>query len=758
MASGEVVRKIKPGDTVSTRRDGEKSGSVWKRELANSFLDVDRWFAIVQKVHEDGNGGREFEVLWYYRAVDTICGLMKYPWQNELFLSDHCSCSERHKIRHDEILGTHTVDFGGDSATKSEFFCRQTYLTVQKRWVTLKDAHFPCSHIRSRHQTKSSSSYQHGDTVLLQLQPGSSISEPCEITRISKGDNNTHLRCRRLLRRRDIDPNTPSCAPNELVYSHEYTVCSMNQVVANCHVRVFRHDAAIPTPYDRSGVGGFFYITHEVLPSGVCVPLQTFPRFLRQGYDPTVAVPQLRGLDLFCGGGNFGRGLEEGGAVTMDWANDYDAHAIHTYMANCRHPTLMSPFLGSIDDFQRHAIAGKFSKAVPTIGTVDFISGGSPCPGFSILTNNKTTDAQRKNQSLVAAFASCIDLYRPKFGLLENVPGIVQAKSNREQDVLSQLVCAIVGMGYQAELFFIHSSSYGSAQRRPRVFLMFAAPNVKLPSKPQQTHSFPPEASTRTLGRLATGDALAEVDRPRATPFEFVTARQATSGLPKIYDGQPDTCIPYPDHRLPRGLTRSQRSRISLIPTRPWGMSFRKASEFLTPADQLVFSRGGETVAPAKPNSCDKTSSAYGRIFPNLPIGTITTSQSPGDRKHGNQLHWDENRAISIMEARRAQGFLDDEVILGTPPRQYKIVGNSVAREVALALGLSIREAWVESYALDPNGRAITPSTESLKGYHANRRVAHGHKGDEGRAAQKRKAKYDMDWGKPKQTTASRRV
>jgi len=47
------------------------------------------------------------------------------------------------------------------------------------------------------------------------------------------------------------------------------------------------------------------------------------------------------------------------------------------------------------------------------------------------------------------------------------------------------------------------------------------------------------------------------------------------------------------------------------------------------------------------------------------------------------------------MEARRAQGFPDEEVIIGTPAQQWKIIGNSVARPVAVALGMSLREAWL---------------------------------------------------------------
>jgi hypothetical protein len=53
------------------------------------------------------------------------------------------------------------------------------------------------------------------------------------------------------------------------------------------------------------------------------------------------------------------------------------------------------------------------------------------------------------------------------------------------------------------------------------------------------------------------------------------------------------------------------------------------------------------------------------------------------------------------METRRAQGFPDHEVIVGCPANQWKIVGNSVARTVALALGLSLRQAWEQQDEAD---------------------------------------------------------
>jgi DNA (cytosine-5)-methyltransferase 1 len=636
-----------------------------------------------------------FDVIWYYRPEDTLCGSMKYPWPNELFLSDHCSCTESSKITEDQVMDVHDVDFWGTPTTKKDFFCRQTYVSGDRTWITLKGKHLQCEHINPDHAIIDEPRYRIGETVLVHLDKNSDRTEPCEIAELEEGS--AHVGLRQLRRRRNIDDS--SAPVNELVWSSNFVHTKRSRIQTRCHVRFFPHGMTIPAPYDRSGVGAFFFITHEQN-GETCAPLTELPATLRQGFDPYQDIPKLRGLDLFCGGGNFGRGLEDGGAIEMRWLNDYDQHAVHTYMANVADPNIVHPFLGSIDELQRQAIRGNFSEKVPKIGEVDFISAGSPCPGFSNLTNDKTTPQQRKNQSLVAAFGSFVDLYRPQYALLENVRGIVQKKANRDQDVFSQLICAVVGLGYQTRFFFLDASSCGSPQSRGRVFLVIAAPGCRLPNTPQITHSHPPTARALSLGLLPNGEPMAEREMPDATPFKFVSAAESCDDLPKLYDAKPDTCILHPDHRVMIGTTKDMRVQTCLIPTQPWGMNFAKAwygmekkcagSGVLTQADRDSFpaDAGTRTLGRTLANS-----SAFGRLMPNRPFITITTRQSPGDAKNGTQLHWQEPRPITLMEARRAQGFRDHEVLLGSVSQQYRIVGNSVAREVAVALGLMFREA-----------------------------------------------------------------
>lgn len=66
----------------------------------------------------------------------------------------------------------------------------------------------------------------------------------------------------------------------------------------------------------------------------------------------------------------------------------------------------------------------------------------------------------------------------------------------------------------------------------------------------------------------------------------------------------------------------------------------------------------------------------------------------PACARTGNTIHWDQHLPLTVMEARRAQDVPDDEVIVGLRSKKYKIVGSSVPRSVALALGLSLRYAW----------------------------------------------------------------
>ena len=577
---------IKIGDVLSVTKDGTQS--VWKDETSRWKVADDCWYVYVQKVYPRTDGKSTYDVIWLYRPSDTSCAKMKYPYPKELFMSDNCTCL-RTRIAADEVQGIVPVQwYGQPSEADQGYFIRQTYLQ-NERFVTLEEQHKICEHLRGQPNTcpsKLEPVYPVGSTVLVpaRYKPKHGL-EPFEIdSYVAEGVKQIAV-IRRLLRRQEFDN---SGEKNELIYTDEFEKVLTHKIQRTCLVRFYKEsdvsNQTIPVPYNRKGNGNAFYITTRLVEKNgkkILKPIgATIPRSLAQGFDPLdlPARTVLNGLDLFCGGGNFGRGLEEGGAVRNRWAVDIDKNAIHTYNANLDESDHTKLFYGSVNDMLAQAMKGnpKSSDLIPLRGEVDFISAGSPCQGFSNLNNEPNNEKGLRNQSLVASVAAYIDFYRPKYGVLENVLSMAKKGRGRDEDVMSQLICAIVGMGYQVQLSVLDAWSFGSPQSRGRLFLTFAAPGLKPMEHPDLSHSHPPSALSRGLGKLANGQAFG-VRRSGPTPFEWVTLEKSVSDLPALGDGATYQCIPFPDHVMVGTLTEQLRRRIESIPIQPRGMNFYKA-------------------------------------------------------------------------------------------------------------------------------------------------------------------------------------
>lgn len=722
----QKIKAIRVGDVLSVTKDGE--GSVWKDEVSRWKAADDCWYIYVQEVHESSKGKRSFSGLWLYKSSDTCCAKMKYPFPNELFLSDNCTCSHG-RIPEDEILDVVTVAWHAQpSKVQQGLFVRQVYLENEK-FETLKEVHMQCEHLRRRKAPIIPKQYPIGQTVLVpppERQPKHTL-EPYEIIDYVKEGTRLMAILRQLLRRQEM-PGQSARRPNELVYSSETHKVEAKNLERTCLVRFYREDEvekkAIPAPYNRDGTGNAFYITTRLVENAGRQELkpihEDLPQTMIQGFDPTAAPPRkpLQGLDLYCGGGNFGRGLEEGGALHNKWAVDYAKIPIHSYYANLKDPAATKLCCGSVDDQLYQALHGnpKRSDLVPMPGDVDFISAGSPCQGFSSLNVRKNNEKGLKNQSLVASVAAYVDFYRPKYGLLENVMTMAQKGLGRDEDVLSQLICAIVGMGYQLQIFVLDAWSCGSPQSRSRLFVSFAAPGCEPLEHPQLSHSHPSGIRHRGLGKLANGQSFGQrIHGP--TPFEYVTSSEATKDLPDIGDGQTYQCTKHPDHVVPISISTDLRSQINAIPTWPRGSKFSTAWDegngVMTKEQRNLFPRLTKT--GRVPQCVQKESNAWGRVHPNRLFRTIVACTYPLDSRMGTCLHWDQQRTITAMEARRAQSFPDEEVLVGNPREKWKVVGNSVSRAVSLALGLSLREAWLKNSPDDETKRVPVAKDAVLK-------------------------------------------
>ncbi len=301
--------------------------------------------------------------------------------------------------------------------------------------------------------------------------------------------------------------------------------------------------------------------------------------------------------------------------------------------------------------------------------------------GFSALQQDFFSEQSLRNASHITTFCSFVDLYRPLYGVLENVVNMASTRKGLEdQNVLSQLVACLVSMGYQVSQYIMDAWNYGSAQHRCRVFLTIAAPGLNPISQPRHTHSRPyEETAGRSLGTLPNGERFGDREH-YPTPFPYVSAGEITADLPNIGNGQVQTCVAFPDHHLSQPYNFKERALLKYIPKYPPGSGYKEA--------QIL-----DLIPPSLRKPKKEIGKAYCRIKEAGLVPTITAGLSIQDARNGAAVHWSADRSISILEARRTQGYPDHEPIIGTSIDQYRIIGNGVDRKVSFALGMSLRHA-----------------------------------------------------------------
>jgi DNA (cytosine-5)-methyltransferase 1 len=379
----------------------------------------------------------------------------------------------------------------------------------------------------------------------------------------------------------------------------------------------------------------------------------------------------------------------------MRYAVDWNAEALHSYRANTKDPNGVQYFLGSVNEYLSLALLGSQDPRIALVGMIGLISGGSPCPGFSTMQSNKQSEQSLSFASMVASIVAYVDTYNPQYFILENVVPMTYKimVDGREQNVFSQILASLVALGYQVQQFLGESWSLGSSQQRSRVFIVASAPGTVPLFHPPSTHGHPAGREVkRSLGTTTNGLAFGKRSY-EDTPFPYLSAQAATKDLPDVGDSLTQICPQFPDHRTSADQSWETRQRLIQIPVRPHGMSLVQAvkSGVIKPGSEAY-----KWLARCKPGSVrtNPNSRSYTRIRPDGLFPTVLTGLHLQCGINGIVLHWEQHRSITIMETRRAQGFLDHEVLVGTPSQQLKIVGNSVDRKVAFAMGLVIKESW----------------------------------------------------------------
>ena len=102
-------------------------------------------------------------------------------------------------------------------------------------------------------------------------------------------------------------------------------------------------------------------------------------------------------------------------------------------------------------------------------GQVDILSGGFPCQPFSQAGARKATEDPRH---LFPYIAEGITECQPRIVFLENVEGIISAKTTDGESVLRYVLRTLEGLGYKATAGIFSASEVGFPHQRKRVFIL----------------------------------------------------------------------------------------------------------------------------------------------------------------------------------------------------------------------------------------------------------------------------------------------
>jgi DNA (cytosine-5)-methyltransferase 1 len=156
-------------------------------------------------------------------------------------------------------------------------------------------------------------------------------------------------------------------------------------------------------------------------------------------------------LELCAGAGGQALGIEQAGVE--------HAGLVEIDSAACATLRLNRPSWNVIREDLNHFDAATFRG-------VDIVTGGLPCPPFSV-AGRQLGSADDRN--LFPAMVRVVDVLRPKAVMIENVRGILDAVF---EDYRRYVGGQLKKLGYQTGWRLVNASEFGVPQLRPRVFFI----------------------------------------------------------------------------------------------------------------------------------------------------------------------------------------------------------------------------------------------------------------------------------------------
>lgn len=181
---------------------------------------------------------------------------------------------------------------------------------------------------------------------------------------------------------------------------------------------------------------------------------------------------RLTAVELFCGAGGMGLGFEQAG---FDVLAAVDLDPVHLAVHERNFPMCES-ICCDVSELQANDLSQAARRAwtrrdsdVDFVGPVDCVFGGPSCQGFSVIGRQDPKDPRNE---LVSEFARMVLAIRPRWFVMENVPGLV---SPNYSAILDAFYEALEGGGFSVSRpWILNASDFGVPQERKRVFIVGA--------------------------------------------------------------------------------------------------------------------------------------------------------------------------------------------------------------------------------------------------------------------------------------------
>lgn len=371
--------------------------------------------------------------------------------------------------------------------------------------------------------------------------------------------------------------------------------------------------------------------------------------FLEQLGMVKVDKKMLRGkftaVELFAGAGGLSIGLEKAG-INVVIANEIMPDFAATLAANHPRTKVINDDIHKIDFREELAKMG--------LESVDVLSGGPPCQGFSTIGSKNRKDPRN---SLFYEYLRAVSETHPKYTIFENVSGFKRMYGGF---AYKTLVAELDALGYDTECRLLNAADFGAPQVRYRTIVLGWRKDLAPLEFPKATHGM--------------GKGL----KP------YVTLMEAIGDLPELAAGESvDAYASEPQTAYQRKMRGKQKVLLE-----------HNASNYGEKMQEIlrIIPRGGSIKdLPMRLRPKSGYANTYARLLPDVPSPTIT--RNFGTPSSSRCVHPFQPRALSTREGARLQGFPDNYKFVGGKQSKNLQIGNAVPPILGEALARTISRA-----------------------------------------------------------------